>query len=151
MGSAWIKIFVLTLSECVAPAGKTVCQESQFELEFLTRADCETVLEQMIALKDESASVIVNKDESGCRPSAREQTTYSSLSEVSGTVANPSDWQTPKPAAGESNQLRERYEERLTKLKTCEETEGVAPCKVGEIIIEAAAIGEPVEVWRSGN
>lgn len=151
MGSAWIKIFVLTLSECLAPAGKTVCQPSQFELEFLTRTDCETALEQLLVLKDESPSVIVDKEKSGCRPSARKQATYASASEVSTTVADRADWQAPKAVDDASNQLRERYEERLARLKTCEETAGVAPCKVGEIIIEAATGGEPVEVWRSGN
>jgi hypothetical protein len=40
MDTAWIQVFVLTLSECVAPAGKTVCQEQSFELQFLTEADC---------------------------------------------------------------------------------------------------------------
>lgn len=148
MGTAWIKIFVLTLSECVAPAGKTVCQESQFELEFLNRADCETALQQMITLKDESPNVIVDKSASGCRPSAREQEVYASLAEVSGSVDDDENWREPRVEAEDTLDLRERYEERLGKLKTCEETGGVAPCKMGQIIIEGAT-GEPVEVWRS--
>ena len=60
METAWIQVFILSISECVAPAGKTVCQEQQFELEFLTRSDCEVALEQFIALKDESERVIVD-------------------------------------------------------------------------------------------
>jgi hypothetical protein len=148
MGSAWIKIFVLTLSECIAPPGKTVCQENEFELEFLTRADCETALEQLIVLKDESANVIVNKSRSGCRPSAREQTVYASPDEVSGTLGNADDWLEPAAVTPAENDFRKSYEERLESLKTCDETQGVTPCRIGEIIIEGAT-GEPVEVWRS--
>ena len=32
MDTAWIQVFVLTLAECAAPAGKTVCQEREFDL-----------------------------------------------------------------------------------------------------------------------
>ena len=147
---AWIKIFVLTLSECVAPAGKTVCQENQIELEFLTRAHCEAALEQLVSLKDASANVIVNKAATGCRPSAREQQAFASLAEVSGSVADKTEWQEPKSDPGDTLELRKHYEARLASLKSCDETRGVAPCKMGEIIIEGAT-GEPVEVWRSGN
>ena len=72
MDTAWIQVFILSISECVAPAGKTVCQEQQFELEFLTRSDCEVALEQFIALKDESERVIVDKDASSCFSTAQE-------------------------------------------------------------------------------
>jgi hypothetical protein len=150
MGTAWIKIFVLTLSECVAPAGKTVCQESQFELEFLSRADCETALQQLITLKEESPNVIVDKSASSCRPSAREQEVYTSLAEVSGSVGDDENWREPRIESEEGVDLRERYEDRLARLKTCEETGGVAPCKMGQIIIEGVT-GEPVEVWRSDD
>ena len=54
MDTAWIQVFVLTLAECAAPAGKTICQEREFDLQFLTRADCEVALEQLVTLKQES-------------------------------------------------------------------------------------------------
>ena len=66
MDTAWIQVFVLTIAECVAPAGKTVCQEREFELLFLTQADCQVALEQFVTLKDESANVIVDRSASGC-------------------------------------------------------------------------------------
>ncbi len=150
METAWIKIFVLTLSECVAPAGKTVCQENQVELEFLTRANCEAALVQLVELKEASPNVIVNTDKTVCRPSAREHETFASLAEVSGTVADKSDWQEPEAKPSDPYELRKSYEERLAALKSCDDTRGVAPCRIGEIIIEGAT-GEPVEVWRSGN
>ena len=37
---------------------------------------------------------------------------------------------------------------RLDALKSCEETNGVAPCKIGEIILEASADEPPPEIWR---
>ena len=71
MDTAWIQIFVLTLAECVAPPGKMVCQEREFELQFLTQSDCESTLQQFVSLKDASDTVIVDKSRSGCAPSAR--------------------------------------------------------------------------------
>lgn len=150
MGTAWIKVFVLTLSECIAPPGKTVCQENQFELEFLTRADCEVALEQLVELKEASPSVIVDKADTMCRASAREREVYATLVEVSGTVDDKADWREPPAEQQDAIDVRERYEERLARLKTCEETGGTAPCKMGQIILEGAT-GEPVEVWRSRN
>jgi len=65
MEVAWIQVFILTFAECVAPAGKTVCQEQQFELQFLSKADCEYALEQLIVMKDQAQYVIVNRQKSG--------------------------------------------------------------------------------------
>ena len=48
MDTAWIQVFVLTMSECVAPAGKTVCQEQDVELQFLTQADCQAATEGLL-------------------------------------------------------------------------------------------------------
>ena len=150
MGTAWIKVFVLTLSECIAPPGKTVCQENRFELEFLTRADCEAALQELVELKEASPDVIVDKADTMCRASAREREVFATLAEVSGSVEDKADWREPPTEQQEATELRERYEERLARLKTCEETGGAAPCKMGQIILEGAT-GEPVEVWRSRN
>ena len=38
--------------------------------------------------------------------------------------------------------------ERLARIKTCEETGGEAPCKIGEIILEAESESATGEVWR---
>lgn len=150
MDTAWIQIFVLTLSECVAPAGKTVCQEQQFELEFLTRNDCEVALNELVELKSASDSVIVNRARSGCAPTARERDAYATLEDITAALGGSPGWRTPDPALQGPDDLRAAHEARLDKLKTCEEAGGVAPCKIGEIIIEAAT-GDPVDVWRSGG
>jgi hypothetical protein len=148
MDTAWIQVFVLTLSECVAPAGKTVCQERDFELQFLTRNDCEVALSQFIDLKEAADTVIVNRAASGCAPSARELETYATLEDITAALGASTGWRSPDPEAVREDAVRAAHEARLAELGTCEETGGVAPCKIGEIIVEAVS-GDPVEVWRS--
>ena len=74
MDTAWVQVFVLTLAECVAPAGKTVCQEQQLDLAFASERDCEVALEAFLTLKDASPNVIVDRSKSRCAPSARHGT-----------------------------------------------------------------------------
>ncbi|MDH3532462.1 MAG: hypothetical protein OEO82_05990 [Gammaproteobacteria bacterium] len=147
MDVAWIQVFVLTLSECLAPAGKTVCQERTFELQFLTRSDCEIALQQFIELKNASASVIVDANESGCAPAARQQDVFDSLDAINAAFSDRQGWRVLRAEDAGPSATQASHQERLARLKTCEETAGKAPCKVGEIIIEAAG-GDPVEVWR---
>jgi len=148
MDTAWIQIFVLTLAECIAPAGKNVCQEREFDLQFLTRADCEYALEQLVSLKDESESVIVNKSKSSCAASARPSSVFPSLEAVSSATEDKAIWRDPEASIAEPSATRVSYESRLENLKTCEESGGVAPCKMGDIIVEDETHGESVEVWR---
>lgn len=148
MDTAWIQIFVLTLTECVAPAGKTVCQEQEFELQFLTQSECEFALDQLVTLKDASDSVIVEKSKSSCVPSARQNKVFASLPEVTESVRDKQAWRAPDVQEAAPESTRKSHTTRLESLATCEESEGVAPCKIGEIIIEDATEGEPVEVWR---
>ena len=149
MDTAWIQIFLLTLTECVAPVGKTVCQEQTFELQFLTQSDCELALQQLITLKDASESVIVDKNKSSCVPSARQHRVFSSLADVAASTADKDGWRAPD-VVGEppSESARQLHKSRLDALKTCDDSKGVAPCKIGDIIIEETTEGEPVEVWR---
>jgi len=149
METLWIQIFLLTITECVAPAGKTVCQQSGFELQFLSRADCEVALEQLITLKDASETVIVDKEKSGCVPSARQQDAFASLPELVDSVDDKQSFRAPETQESAPGATRKLHQARLGSLTTCEESKGVAPCKIGEIIIEDATEEEPVEVWRS--
>ena len=148
MATAWIQVFVLTLAECVAPAGKTVCQEQEFQLEFLTRADCEVALQQLVSLKTASANVIVNEDKTRCAASAREREVFESVAAVSGASKGAGEWQEPGDDAAEPAASRISHEERLSDLPNCEEANGKLPCKMDGIIIESETSGEPVEVWR---
>lgn len=147
MDAAWIQVFVLTLAECVAPAGKTVCQEREFELAFLTEADCEFALEQLVSLKTESENVIIDPGKARCVPSARRADAFASLEAIRDRHGSRAGWQAPVPAASTPDTDRTAHEERLARLPECGEADGVAPCRIGEIIIEEAT-GERIEVWR---
>ena len=92
MTTAWIQIFILTFAECVAPAGKTVCQEQQFELQFLSREECEYALQQLISTKDQSDHVIVNRQKSACVPTAVETEVYASLDAINVAHQDTADW-----------------------------------------------------------
>ena len=147
MDVSWIQIFILTFAECVAPAGKTVCQEQQFELQFLTKADCEYALQQMVSMKDEAEHVIVNRQKSGCAPSAAETSTYESREAIQEANEDTADWRVPEDSGVRRSAVNKSHSERLADLMSCEETGNVVPCKVGDIIIEDAT-GDSVEVWK---
>lgn len=150
MDVAWIQVFVLTLSECVAPAGKTICQEREFELQFLNQADCEFALVQLVALKSESESVIVNAERSSCAPSARQQEVFASVDGINDANRETDGWQAPAIDKTQPAPSKVAHQQRLANLQSCEDTGGVAPCKIGEIIIEDASERD-VDVWRLKN
>ena len=147
MDTAWIQVFVLSLSECVAPGGKTVCQEQSFELQFLTRADCEVALQQLVSLKQESESVIIDPAKASCAPSARQQQVFASLDAIEQANRDKENWKAPETKDTGPGIALATHRERLASLPDCDADGAEAPCKVGEIIIEAGDI-EPVEVWR---
>ena len=146
MDPAWIQVFVLTLSECVAPAGKTVCQENEIEMQFLSAAECQVALQQLITLKDQFENTIVNRHKSGCSASARQIDVYASLEDAKAS-SDSEQWRDPDDET--PGETAVPHADRLNDLKTCEETLGIAPCKSGDIIIEGAVSGKEVEVWRS--
>lgn len=147
METAWIQVFVMTIAECVAPAGKTVCQEQQFELEFLSRSDCETALEQFLDLKEESDRVIVDRSASMCTSTARKRETWESLDAADSALAGTPGWNKPDVAEGEADFMQAAYEKRLAEVPECSETKPVYPCRQGPIIVEEPP-SRKVEVWR---
>ena len=149
METAWIQVFVLTLTECVAPAGKTICQEREFEMQFVDRGNCELALEQMIWLAEGASDVIINREKSGCSISAVERPVYGSLEEVAEKYASSGDWKAPASGDKAQDFTQKAHKERLAVLQTCEESCGETPCKIGEIIIEGATEqSADVDVWR---
>lgn len=150
METAWIQVFVLLLTECVAPAGKTVCQEQELRYEFFDRDDCEIVLEQLLAHKDDAENVIVNREKSSCLPTARTQRVYRSLDDANEALAGTAGWGVI-PVADEAVDFTQKaHRERLESVPECSEVGGVAPCKIGEIIVEGAT-EKKGEVWRKSN
>lgn len=146
MDAMWIKVFVLTLSECVAPAGKTACQPQEMEMQFLSRAECEAALVELIALKDQLPNTIVYRERSACAATAREVETFATAAAVQAT--NPNENWRERAAAGAAAPSAKAYAERLATLSTCEQSQGVTPCKQGDIIVEGTGDGKPVEIWR---
>jgi hypothetical protein len=148
MDTGFVQVFVLTLAECVAPAGKSVCQQSQFEISFLSRTDCEFALQQLIELKSESDQVIVDRARSGCASTVVQAEVFPDLAAANAALSGQKGWRAPDAAQpGEASQSLASHQERLDSLKTCDESGGLAPCKMGDIIIEGAS--EEVDVWRS--
>ena len=147
MDTAWIQVFVLMFAECTAPVGKTVCQEQQFKLQFLNKADCEYALQQLISMKNAADYVIVNRQKSVCASSVVEVETFASLEGINAAIIEADGWRLSNQADVRSTVADTDHRDRLAALKSCEETDGEAPCKIGDIIIEEAA-GDTVEVWK---
>ncbi len=148
MDTAWIQVFVLTIAECIAPAGKTVCQEQELEMLFLNENDCKVALEQLVSLKSSSDNVIVDRGHSKCAPTAREKEVFPNLDEINESFGNMVGWRTPELDEPQPDFTQASHQERLNTLHACGETAGVAPCRIGDIVIEAARPGRAVEVWR---
>ena len=147
MDTAWIQVFVLTLSECVAPAGKTVCQEQTLELQFLTQADCEIARQELVSLKQASESVIIDPAKAVCAPTARRQSVFASLDAIEEANQDKQNWRAPAAEDASPGIAVASHQERLARLPDCADEGVEAPCKVGEIIVEAGDV-EPVDVWR---
>lgn len=151
METAWIKVFVLTLTQCIAPAGKMVCQEETVEYYFASEDDCARALVQMVDLAARADNILVDRQKSDCKPGVKETQVFasgddarSSISSVDGVVLI--DNKTPPPDFMQSTHV-----DRLKEMKPCDETDGVAPCKIGDIIIEAAGEVKETKVWKRQN
>jgi hypothetical protein len=156
MDTGWIQVFVLTLAECVAPAGKSVCQEQQVQYQFVDREECEAVLQHLVEYSVGSENVIVNEQRSSCLPTAVQQSVFASLDEANEQLSNTEGWGTlnaaqQRPArdaeSGEPSQTEAAHRQRLASLPECEDVSRRPPCKVGEIIVEAEN-GRETEVWK---
>ncbi len=99
-------------------------------------------------LKDASDTVIVDRSRSRCVASAVERDVYASFDDINWDGQDPAAVQPAPRDAAAVDETSAAHKERLESLKTCEESGGVAPCKIGEIIIEEAQSPESVEVWR---
>lgn len=147
MDTAWIQVFVLSLSECAAPAGKTVCQEQEINYQFFDKAECEEALQQLIAYKDGAENIIVHADRSRCLPTVRQTTTYESVREANEHLSGLKDWGTIPVEQDGPKVTSEAHQARLKQLPACDDGYSVTPCKIGQIIVESDG-SEPVPIWR---
>lgn len=148
MESAWIKVFVLSLTQCMAPAGKMVCQMETVQYQFVAEDDCNRALTQMIDVAAGAENVIVSRDNSHCRAAAIESEIFSSVAEANKFFAGTEGWGVLTGDEEPADFTQSAHQDRLKNLHECAEVANVAPCKVGEIIIEAAADGKKTEVWQ---
>jgi len=151
METGWIQIFVLTLTQCIAPAGKMVCQEESVEFQFADQVDCEVALAQMLDVAARVDSVIVNRASSNCRAMTREVEIFTSAEAAGERYAGAGNAGLRRQDDPPLDFTQSAHQERLKSLHNCDEVAGVAPCKIGEIIIEAAQDDESTEIWRRQN
>ena len=150
METGWIQVFVLVITECVAPAGKTVCQEQELRYEFFEKGDCDIVLEQLLAHKDSAENIIVNRDKSSCVPTARKQQVFRSPDDARDALADSEGWGQVPVKNDTPDFTQQSHIERLGNVPECDEVADVPPCKMGDIIIEGAS-EKKSEVWRQSN
>lgn len=150
MDTGWIQVFVLVMTECVAPAGKSVCQEQELRYEFFDKGDCEVVLEQLLAHKDSAENIIVNKEKSACLPTAKKQRIFHSLDDAKNALENTDGWGKIPVADDTMDFTEEAHRERLANIPECSEIGDVPPCKIGEIIVEGST-NSKFEIWRQAE
>jgi len=151
MEIAWIKVFVLTLTQCIAPAGKMVCQEEVVEYQFASAEDCDRARVQMIDLAERADNVLIDRASAQCETRAIESSVYASSNDTGVSVATSAGMAADGGEGPRPDFLQAAHAERLQGLKSCEETDGVAPCKIGSIIIEPAAESSSDQIWRQQN
>jgi len=110
--------------------------------------DCASALVMMVDLAARAENVLVDRQRSDCKPAATESVVFANADDAKSSLANAEnfvliDSESPRP-----DFMQAAHDERLSSLKTCEETNGAAPCKIGEIILEAPADSGSAEIWR---
>lgn len=150
MDIAWIKVVVLTLAECVAPEGKTVCQEQQIQYYFVDEAECQKVLEQLIDYRNGFENVIVNKDNSSCQPAAKNFQAFASRSKADEYFAEMGGLGVISDDSSMKDFLQERHDLRLESMHVCDDENLVTPCRRGDIIIESVT-GNETEIWKQSQ
>ena len=148
METAWIQVFVLTLSQCIAPAGKMVCQEETVQYHFTSEEDCARALVLMVDLAARADNILVDRQQSNCSPGAKESVVYADADGAKASLANAENFVLIDGKAPPPDFMQVAHSERLESLKSCEETQGEVPCKIGEIILESPADTQSTEIWQ---
>ena len=150
MDAAWIKVIVLTLAECVAPEGKTVCREQEVQYHFLDEVECQKVLEQLLDYRDGFDNVIVNREDSSCLPAAKNSPVFDSRSEADQFLAGTEGWGILSDEPAPKDFLQDRHDKRLQGLPVCDDENLITPCRRGDIIIEGVTENDTA-VWKKNQ
>ena len=129
MDAAWIKVVVLTLAECVAPEGKTVCQEQQTQYSFVDEAECQQVLEQLIDYRDTFENVIVNKANSSCSTASKNLELFEKRSDADPGFVDEEGYVVVGQEPKQKDFMQERHDLRLQSLPACDSSQSVTPCR----------------------
>lgn len=81
----YIIVYVLTLSLCVAPEGKTACEPFNSSISFLTAQDCVDSRANAFLLYEHQPSAILDKSKTQCEPivvSLNDLRTYDDISKA---------------------------------------------------------------------
>ena len=148
METAWIKVFVLSLSQCIAPAGKIICQEETVEYQFANEEDCASALVQMMDMAAHVDNVLIDRQKSDCRPAVKESNVFASDADAASSLGTDANVLLTSDEPPQPDRLQAAHDERLQNTKSCEETSGVAPCRIGSIIVEPAAEAVRSNVWK---
>ena len=136
MNIAWIKVVVLTLAECVAPEGKTVCQEQETQYYFVDEAECQKVLEQLVDYRDGFKNVIVNKADSSCTATTRSSEVFATRADADPTFVDAEGYVVAGESPKKKDFMQERHDARLQDLQVCDDSNLITPCRHGDIIVE---------------
>jgi hypothetical protein len=148
METGWIQVFVLTLTQCIAPAGKMICQEETVEYRFTSEDDCARALVQMVDLAARADNILVDRQKSDCKPGVMESKLFASGDDARSSMSTSAGVVLIDNKAPPPDFMQSEHADRLKETKACEETNGVAPCKIGDIIVEAATESPKSQVWR---
>lgn len=148
METAWIQVFVLTLTQCLAPAGKMVCQEETVEYYFSSEDDCARALVQMVDLAARADNILVDRERSDCKPGVKQTQVFASGDEARASMTGGASVLLINDEVPPADFMQTAHNDRLKDMQTCEESDGVTPCKIGDIIIEGATESPKSQVWR---
>ena len=148
METAWIQVFVLTLTQCIAPAGKMVCQEETVEYYFASEDDCARALVQMVDLAARADNILVDRERSDCKPGIKETRVFASGDDARSSMSSGQDVVLIDNKVPPPDFMQSAHNDLLQDMQSCEETDGVAPCKSGDILIDAAAEVRKSQVWQ---
>jgi hypothetical protein len=148
METAWIKILVLSLAQCSTPVGKIICQEEMAEYQFANAEDCASPLVQMMDIASHVDNILIDWQESDCCPAVKASSIFASDADAQSSPRSNANVALPPDESSRTDDLQVAHNECLENTKTCDETAGVAPCRIGMIIVEPAAEAVHSNVWK---
>ena len=99
----------------------------------------------MIEYKDSAENVIVNRDKSRCLPTAKTQRVFTNLDAINNASAELDGWGELPVDEERMDFIQKAHDVRLGELFECAETGGIAPCKMGDIIVEGATVRKSID------